>query len=94
VLDLAIWRSSPGRIALAAPLPAVRADGSTGTRRIDCGQLDDAADHDTGSDYTIDSFPEEDHSPIGDHGDYIDVMSDALMARFVSCINSDQQCVA
>jgi hypothetical protein len=45
-----------------------------------------------GVDYTIDSFPEERHSPISDHGDYIDVMPDSLMARAVSCINSGQRC--
>jgi hypothetical protein len=45
-----------------------------------------------GSDYTIDSFPEERHSPISDHGDYVDVMPDSLMAEVVSCINSGQHC--
>jgi Domain of unknown function (DUF1996) len=47
-----------------------------------------------GSDYMIDSFPEELHSPISDHGDYIDVMPDSLMDKVVSCINSGQQCTA
>lgn len=47
-----------------------------------------------GSDYTIDSFPEEPHSPISDHGDYIDVMPDSLMERVVSCISSGHQCTA
>ncbi|MCU1665095.1 MAG: Secreted protein [Pseudonocardia sp.] len=44
------------------------------------------------SDYTIDSFPEEQHSPISDHGDFIDVMPDSLMDTVVSCINSGQHC--
>ncbi|WP_433559766.1 DUF1996 domain-containing protein [Pseudonocardia xinjiangensis] len=45
-----------------------------------------------GADYAIDSFPEEQHSPISDHGDYIDVMPDSLMVQVVSCINSGRRC--
>ncbi|HEX3789610.1 MAG TPA: DUF1996 domain-containing protein [Pseudonocardiaceae bacterium] len=46
----------------------------------------------TGSDYAIDSFPEQLRSPISDHGDYIDVMSDQEQAQVVSCINSGRAC--
>jgi hypothetical protein len=44
------------------------------------------------SDYTIDSFPEEQHSPVSDHADFVNVMPDSLMDTVVSCINSGQHC--
>lgn len=47
-----------------------------------------------GVDYAIDTFPEEMHSPIADHADYIDVMPGSLMAGVVTCLNSKQYCVA
>jgi hypothetical protein len=45
-----------------------------------------------GADYTIDTFPEEQHSPLTDHGDFIDVMPDALMATVVDCLNAGRHC--
>jgi hypothetical protein len=45
-----------------------------------------------GADYTIDAFPEEQHSPLSDHGDFIDVMPDALMATVVGCLNAGRHC--
>lgn len=47
-----------------------------------------------GVNYAIDTFPEEESSPIADHSDYIDVMPAALMADVVACVNSGQHCVA
>lgn len=47
-----------------------------------------------GDSYVVDSFPEENHSPITDHSDYIDVMPDAVMNTVVQCINSGQHCSA
>lgn len=40
----------------------------------------------------LDSFPEQLHSPITDHGDFVNVMSRQLMNRVVSCINNGQRC--
>jgi hypothetical protein len=40
----------------------------------------------------LDTFPEQLHSPITDHGDFIDVMSPQLMNQVVNCINSGQRC--
>lgn len=41
---------------------------------------------------SLDSFPQELHNPVTDHGDFEEVMSQALMQRAVSCINSGRAC--
>ncbi|QES51788.1 hypothetical protein DEJ50_31970 [Streptomyces venezuelae] len=45
-----------------------------------------------GTRFAVDSFPEQLHKPVTDHGDFINVMSDGLMARAVRCINSGRAC--
>ncbi|MFG2296076.1 DUF1996 domain-containing protein [Streptomyces sp. NPDC048603] len=45
-----------------------------------------------GSRFAVDSFPEQLHKPVTDHGDFINVMSDRLMGRAVSCINGGRSC--
>ncbi|OMI39037.1 hypothetical protein SPAR_13075 [Streptomyces sparsogenes DSM 40356] len=40
----------------------------------------------------VDSFPEQLHKPVTDHGDFINVMSSKLMKRAVNCINSGRRC--
>lgn len=45
-----------------------------------------------GSMFAVDSFPEELRSPITDHLNYIDVMTDAMQARIVSCVNEGRHC--
>ncbi|MFF4579713.1 DUF1996 domain-containing protein [Streptomyces sp. NPDC001389] len=45
-----------------------------------------------GARFAVDSFPEQLHKPVTDHGDFINVMSDGLMARAVGCINSGRSC--
>ncbi|MGW8375878.1 DUF1996 domain-containing protein [Streptomyces sp. ODS28] len=42
--------------------------------------------------FAVDSFPEQLHKPVTDHGDFINVMSDALMRKAVTCINSGRKC--
>ncbi|GGR08003.1 DUF1996 domain-containing protein [Streptomyces netropsis] len=42
--------------------------------------------------FAVDSFPEQLHKPVTDHGDFINVMSDALMARATACINGGRTC--
>ncbi|WP_371657210.1 MULTISPECIES: DUF1996 domain-containing protein [unclassified Streptomyces] len=42
--------------------------------------------------FAIDSFPEQVHKPVTDHGDFINVMPQKLMRRAVNCINSGRQC--
>ncbi|CAM5636713.1 hypothetical protein SAVIM338S_06165 [Streptomyces avidinii] len=45
-----------------------------------------------GSRIAVDSFPEQLHKPVTDHGDFINVMPDALMAEAVRCINGGRAC--
>ncbi|WP_328539146.1 DUF1996 domain-containing protein [Streptomyces sp. NBC_00344] len=45
-----------------------------------------------GPGFAVDSFPEQLHKPITDHGDFINVFSDQLMKRVVSCINGGRKC--
>jgi hypothetical protein len=45
-----------------------------------------------GADYSIDTFPEEQHRAIADHGDFINVMPAALMSKIVDCLNADRRC--
>ncbi|WP_433273434.1 DUF1996 domain-containing protein [Pseudonocardia xinjiangensis] len=47
-----------------------------------------------GAQYAVDSFPEELRSPISDHAGYVNVMTDALMAKVVDCLNSGQRCTS
>ncbi|MEE4423219.1 DUF1996 domain-containing protein [Streptomyces bugieae] len=45
-----------------------------------------------GASFAVDSFPEQLHKPVTDHGDFINVLSDDLMNKAVSCINSGRKC--
>jgi hypothetical protein len=42
--------------------------------------------------FALDAFPTEFHSPVTDHNDFVNVMSEELMDQAVDCINSGQQC--
>ncbi|MFF7725201.1 DUF1996 domain-containing protein [Streptomyces sp. NPDC008001] len=46
----------------------------------------------SGVPFAVDSFPEQLHKPVTDHGDFINVMPDALMAKAASCINTGRTC--
>ncbi|MFF4698486.1 DUF1996 domain-containing protein [Streptomyces chattanoogensis] len=45
-----------------------------------------------GQSFAVDSFPEQLHKPVTDHGDFINVMPQDLMNKAVDCINRGQQC--
>ncbi|MFF1560677.1 DUF1996 domain-containing protein [Streptomyces sp. NPDC058279] len=45
-----------------------------------------------GARFAVDSFPEQLHKPVTDHGDFINVMSNGLMAGAVRCINGGRAC--
>ncbi|MFC4563589.1 DUF1996 domain-containing protein [Nocardiopsis mangrovi] len=45
-----------------------------------------------GANFAVDGFPEEQHKPITDHSDFINVMPQELMATAVECINSGRDC--
>ncbi|MGR4881206.1 DUF1996 domain-containing protein [Streptomyces sp. LARHCF249] len=45
-----------------------------------------------GARFAVDSFPEQLHKPVTDHGDFINVMPNGLMATAVDCINRGRTC--
>ncbi|WP_326811819.1 DUF1996 domain-containing protein [Streptomyces scopuliridis] len=45
-----------------------------------------------GPGFALDSFPEQLHKPITDHGDFINVFDDNLMNKVVNCINGGRKC--
>ncbi|MEU9113436.1 DUF1996 domain-containing protein [Streptomyces sp. NPDC048483] len=45
-----------------------------------------------GNSFAVDSFPEQLHKPVTDHGDFINVMPEDLMNKAVDCINRGQEC--
>ncbi|MFF7969935.1 DUF1996 domain-containing protein [Streptomyces sp. NPDC007905] len=44
--------------------------------------------------FAVDSFPEQLHKPVTDHGDFINVFTENLMREMVDCINSGRTCGA
>ncbi|MEU2422193.1 DUF1996 domain-containing protein [Streptomyces sp. NPDC007851] len=44
--------------------------------------------------FAVDSFPEQLHKPVTDHGDFINVFDEGLMRKMVDCINSGRSCGA
>ncbi|GHE06187.1 DUF1996 domain-containing protein [Streptomyces alanosinicus] len=42
--------------------------------------------------FAVDSFPEQLHKPVTDHGDFVNVFDDGLMREMVDCINSGRTC--
>ncbi|MFI6640154.1 DUF1996 domain-containing protein [Streptomyces sp. NPDC050504] len=45
-----------------------------------------------GPGFAVDSFPEQLHKPVTDHGDFINVFDERLMRRLVACINAGRVC--
>ncbi|QDY76439.1 DUF1996 domain-containing protein [Streptomyces qinzhouensis] len=45
-----------------------------------------------GPGFAVDSFPEQLHKPVTDHGDFINVFDEGLMRRMVACINEGRRC--
>ncbi|MFZ4283233.1 DUF1996 domain-containing protein [Streptomyces rhizosphaericola] len=45
-----------------------------------------------GPGFAVDSFPEQLHKPITDHGDFINVFDQRLMKKMVRCINDGRRC--
>ncbi|WP_309096054.1 DUF1996 domain-containing protein, partial [Streptomyces sp.] len=44
--------------------------------------------------FAVDSFPEQLHKPVTDHGDFINVFDESLMKKMVDCINDGRTCGA
>lgn len=45
-----------------------------------------------GPGFAVDSFPEQLHKPVTDHGDFINVFDERLMRRLVDCLNQGRRC--
>jgi hypothetical protein len=45
-----------------------------------------------GTTYAVDGFQDQQHKAITDHDDFINAMTDQLMAQAVDCINSGRRC--
>ncbi|WP_418956693.1 DUF1996 domain-containing protein [Streptomyces tritici] len=45
-----------------------------------------------GPGFAVDSFPEQLHKPVTDHGDFINVFDERLMRRMVDCLNQGRRC--
>ncbi|MGP4051373.1 DUF1996 domain-containing protein [Streptomyces sp. 2A115] len=44
--------------------------------------------------FAVDSFPEQVHKPVTDHGDFINIFDEELMREMVDCINDGRKCDA
>ncbi|MFD8225950.1 DUF1996 domain-containing protein [Streptomyces massasporeus] len=44
--------------------------------------------------FAVDSFPEQLHKPVTDHGDFINIFDEDLMEEMVDCINDGRKCGA
>ena len=49
-------------------------------------------DQPAGKNFSIDSFPDNQHDPTTDHGDFENVSSTAQAKATAECINNDQKC--
>ncbi|MGA4842399.1 DUF1996 domain-containing protein [Streptomyces sp. G45] len=45
-----------------------------------------------GPGFAVDSFPEQLHKPVTDHGDFINVFDERLMRRVAQCLNEGRRC--
>jgi hypothetical protein len=71
-----------------------KANGKCGKGRVAIPQLRETLTFPTpnGRNFALDSFPDQQHNPITDHGDFMNVMPDPLMAKAVDCINTGKTC--
>jgi hypothetical protein len=51
-----------------------------------------AYDSPTGANFALDGFPDQQHNPATDHGDFVNAMPPDLMDAVVDCINEGLQC--
>ncbi|GGM71867.1 hypothetical protein GCM10012275_47990 [Longimycelium tulufanense] len=64
----------------------------SGTRAVPQLRMVLTYDVPAGQTFALDTFPEEKHNPVTDHGDFANVMPNELMNFAVNCINSGQRC--
>ena len=72
--------------------PDARGRCAAGTKAVPALQMRLTYNVPRGGLFVLDSFPDEKHNPVTDHGDFVNVMPDRLMSRVVQCINRGQRC--
>jgi Domain of unknown function (DUF1996) len=72
--------------------PDQRGRCAAGTKAVPALQMRLTYNVPRGSLFVLDSFPDEKHSPLTDHGDFVNVMPQRLMNRVVQCVNSGRRC--
>ncbi|MEW9527205.1 DUF1996 domain-containing protein [Microbispora sp. NPDC049125] len=72
--------------------PAANGACPAGTRAIPQLRMTLSYSVRSGPSFAVDSFPEQQHSPVTDHADFENVMPTRLMNLVVSCINSGRRC--
>jgi hypothetical protein len=65
---------------------------AAGTKAVPALQMRLTYNVPRGSLFVLDSFPNEKHNPLTDHGDFVNVMPDQLMNQVVRCINTGRRC--
>jgi hypothetical protein len=65
-------------------------DGSCGAGRVTLPQLRITLtfDRPVGRGFAVDAFPDQQHEPVTDHADFMNLMPPAVMAQAVDCINT------
>ncbi|MGH4002346.1 MAG: DUF1996 domain-containing protein, partial [Pseudonocardiaceae bacterium] len=71
-----------------------RRDGScrSGTVAIPQLRITLTYDQPAGRNFALDSFPEQRHKAITDHGDFMAIMPEALLKQMADCINTGKTC--
>ncbi|MGH3880449.1 MAG: DUF1996 domain-containing protein [Actinophytocola sp.] len=72
--------------------PDERGRCAAGTKAVPALQMRLTYNVPRGSLFVLDAFPDEKHSPVTDHGDFVNVMPQQLMNRVVGCINQGRRC--
>ncbi|MGH3778949.1 MAG: DUF1996 domain-containing protein [Pseudonocardiaceae bacterium] len=71
-----------------------RRDGSCSRGRVAIPQLRMTLIYDqpASRNFALDSFPEQRHQAVTDHGDFMAIMPEALLAQMADCINTGKTC--
>ncbi|HEY6423080.1 MAG TPA: DUF1996 domain-containing protein [Pseudonocardiaceae bacterium] len=69
-------------------------DGSCGGAEVVLPQLRITLtfDRPAGRGFAVDAFPDQQHNPVTDHADFMNLMPTAVMAQGVDCINTGRSC--
>lgn len=69
-------------------------DGSCSAGKVTLPQLRITLifDRPAGRGFAVDAFPDQQHNPLTDHADFMNLMPSAVMAEAVDCINTGRAC--